>query len=145
MATRYLFYTNVILSWVRGNALGRFLDTTHRLPALAPGPDVSIVTVGELLAFGSKARWGLTKWNELARILALLTVHDVDSRFVDAYAEIDAASHAVGHKMGKNDLWLAATARVLGLTLLTTDKDFDHLNPTWVDVAWVDPGSKLAP
>lgn len=145
MAPRYLFDTNVILSWVRGNALGQFLDTTYHLSGPASGPDVSIVTVGELLAFGSKARWGLTKWNELARVLALLTVHDVDYQFVEAYGEIDAASHAAGYKMGKNDLWLAATARVLGLTLLTTDKDFDHLHPAWVAVEWIDPSSKLAP
>lgn len=29
--------------------------------------------------------------------------------------------------MGKNDLWIAATAYVTGATLLTTDADFDHL------------------
>lgn len=29
--------------------------------------------------------------------------------------------------MGKNDLWIAATASVLNLELLTTDSDFDHL------------------
>jgi tRNA(fMet)-specific endonuclease VapC len=32
--------------------------------------------------------------------------------------------------MGKNDLWIAATAKVLGGVLLTTDGDFDHLNPS---------------
>jgi tRNA(fMet)-specific endonuclease VapC len=74
-----------------------------------------------------------------------LTVHDIDDRVVVAYGEIDTASHSFGHKMGKNDLWIAATARVLGLTLLTTDKDFDHLHPTWVDREWVDPTSKLPP
>lgn len=30
--------------------------------------------------------------------------------------------------MGKNDLWIAATASALDLTLLTTDRDFDHLH-----------------
>jgi len=29
--------------------------------------------------------------------------------------------------MGKNDLWIAATAHVVDATILTTDKDFDHL------------------
>lgn len=28
--------------------------------------------------------------------------------------------------MGKNDLWIAATASVANVTLLTTDKDFNN-------------------
>lgn len=31
--------------------------------------------------------------------------------------------------MGKNDLWIAATALYLDLPLHTTDNDFDHLPP----------------
>ena len=31
--------------------------------------------------------------------------------------------------MGKNDVWIAATAKVSGTTLLTTDGDFNHLCP----------------
>jgi tRNA(fMet)-specific endonuclease VapC len=36
--------------------------------------------------------------------------------------------------MGKNDIWIAATARVLGATLLTTDKDFNHLLPNLLNL-----------
>src|SRR5437868_865916 len=116
---RYLLDTNVVIALVRGNDLGRYLDTTYGLSAMSPGPDVSIVTIGELVAFAGKARWGPARWADLTRVVATLTAHDVDDRFILAYGEIDTASHAVGHKMGKNDLWIAATARVLGLTLLT--------------------------
>ena len=31
-------------------------------------------------------------------------------------------------KMGKNDLWIAATTAVFNATLLSTDNDFSHLN-----------------
>lgn len=31
-------------------------------------------------------------------------------------------------KMGKNDLWIAATAAVHNATLIFTDADFDHLD-----------------
>jgi predicted nucleic acid-binding protein len=37
-------------------------------------------------------------------------------------------------KMGKNDLWIAATAYSINGTLMTTDGDFDHLNGTLLDV-----------
>ena len=40
--------------------------------------------------------------------------------------------------MGKNDLWIAAAASVYDLTLITTDKDFDHLNGVFLDVIYVD-------
>ena len=30
--------------------------------------------------------------------------------------------------MGKNDLWIAAVAKVLAIPLITTDGDFDHLD-----------------
>lgn len=36
--------------------------------------------------------------------------------------------------MGKNDLWIAATAHVLGAKLLTTDADFNHLNEVFLDL-----------
>jgi len=41
--------------------------------------------------------------------------------------------------MGKNDLWIAATAAVTGATLLTTDRDFDKLAPRFLAREWIDP------
>ncbi|WP_224751124.1 PIN domain-containing protein [Mucilaginibacter pankratovii] len=41
--------------------------------------------------------------------------------------------------MGKNDLWIASTAALLGLTLVTTDNDFDHLNNVFFDVRKIKP------
>ena len=34
--------------------------------------------------------------------------------------------------MGKNDLWIAAVASVTRFRLLTTDADFDHLDPLFL-------------
>lgn len=36
--------------------------------------------------------------------------------------------------MGKNDLWIAATARLADGILLTTDRDFDHLGSSGIKV-----------
>jgi tRNA(fMet)-specific endonuclease VapC len=36
--------------------------------------------------------------------------------------------------MGKNDVWLAATAHVGNFTFVTTDHDFDHLNEVYIDL-----------
>ncbi len=41
--------------------------------------------------------------------------------------------------MGKNDLWIAATASVLNLELLTTDSDFDHLDGEFIKLRKILP------
>ena len=40
--------------------------------------------------------------------------------------------------MGKNDLWIAATSSVYDLVLLTTDKDFNHLDGAYLDLEYID-------
>jgi len=39
--------------------------------------------------------------------------------------------------MGKNDLWIAPTASVLDMDLLTSDKDFEHLDGAYIRLAKV--------
>lgn len=64
---------------------------------------------------------------------------------IEAYAEIDNYSqgkstthtYPIGfsaRNMGKNDLWIAATAKVTNSTILTNDNDFDHLNDVLITV-----------
>jgi len=40
--------------------------------------------------------------------------------------------------MGKNDLWIAATASVLSAALLTTDNDFSHLQGYFLQMEKID-------
>ena len=47
--------------------------------------------------------------------------------------------------MGKNDLWIAATAVAYGATLLTTDSDFDRLVPFTLDRILIAPASARNP
>ncbi|TVR37243.1 MAG: PIN domain-containing protein [Balneolaceae bacterium] len=37
-------------------------------------------------------------------------------------------------KVGKNDLWIAATAHITNSKLVTTDDDFDHLDGVFVEL-----------
>ena len=37
-------------------------------------------------------------------------------------------------KMGKNDIWIAATSRIINSKLITTDNDFDYLVKVFIDV-----------
>ncbi len=46
--------------------------------------------------------------------------------------------------MGKNDLWIASTALVANLPLLTTDKDFLFLRNRPLQVFWIDSDERSA-
>lgn len=152
LAGGYLLDTNILVHLVRNNELGRYADVTYGLSAGTTPFLLSVVTVGELFSLAIKFGWGPAKVKHLEELITSFTWVDIsDRQILAAYGEIDAWSLANGRKMGKNDAWIAATARVTNTTVLTTDADFDHLHDphparSWrVDREWVDPTSKLTP
>lgn len=40
--------------------------------------------------------------------------------------------------MGKNDIWIASTASALKVPLITTDKDFKHLDGKFIELILID-------
>lgn len=78
-------------------------------------------------------------------MMAGLPAADISHHSVhDAYAALDVASMNLGVRMGKNDLWIAATTIVVGGVLLTTDADFDHLSPAHIQVERIPEGQLVA-
>lgn len=147
MSGLYLLDTNIVLALVRGKALGAHIDATFGLNTGKRRPAISVVTHGEVRVLASRNEWGETKLAALQVALDALVTVDINvTEVIDAYVEIDVYSqqHPVGSRnMGKNDLWIAACAKAMGATLLTTDKDFDHLNPTLLAVEYIDPSAAL--
>jgi tRNA(fMet)-specific endonuclease VapC len=139
----YLLDTNLLVALVRNNDLGKYLDKTYNLTSGVFAFHISVIVLGETTALALKLGWNAAKQSLLNTILGLFTPLDIfDSNVIQSYAEIDAGSEAVGIKMGKNDIWIAATAKRNDLTLLTTDKDFDHLHSKHIELTWVDPASR---
>jgi len=110
---------------------------------------ISVVTKAELESFIAQNSWGKPKIEKLNKILDEITYVDIscaDLILIDSYTEIDAFSKrktkdksgnllkGSAKKMGKNDLWIAATAYSLDIPLMTTDSDFDHLNETLMNI-----------
>jgi len=127
--------TNILLHLLRGKKAAGFIEREYRISGRSPSAIISVVTKGELKALGYKFNWGPTQHERLDAMLAGLPTADISHSAVwNAYAKIDLFSNAHGVKMGKNDLWIAATTLVVGGVLLTTDADFDHLAPTGVKV-----------
>lgn len=100
---------------------------------------ISIVSQGEIESIALQNGYGEKKLSALKKLLTEFLVVPVnDKEIVDRYAEIDAYSQGklagkplpngmTSRNMGKNDIWIAATASLTNTTLLTTDGDFDHL------------------
>lgn len=145
----YLLDTNVLVALIRAGRLGSYIDKEFHLRQARFRPLVSVVSVGEIYSLARQFDWGHKKIAEITKILDNLVVEDINApEILAAYGEIDHASRKHGHPMGKNDVWIAATAKVTVATLLTTDRDFDHLsatNPLYkpgvpaISLIWIDP------
>jgi predicted nucleic acid-binding protein len=105
-----------------------------------PRPAISVVTEGELRSLAIQWKWGKRKKNQMRFLLQFFLRVPVDKEQVfRAYEAMDSFSESIGRTMGKNDLWIAAAAHSIGATLITTDTDFDHLQPGFIQVDWIDP------
>ncbi len=106
---------------------------------------ISIVNVGELRSLAGQNGWGAKRMVDLETLLEKMVIISVDSDFlISRYVEIDVYSQGKNPKlmlpgpnksarnMGKNDLWIAATASLFNLRLVTTDGDFEHLDPHFI-------------
>lgn len=143
---RVLFDTCMCLAYLQGKDLYQDSLTKHNLSDESTVVLISVVTKAELLSLGLKNGWGAHKLQKLQSFLHKLVIIDIqsdDKNLLNVYAEIDAFSQGRlqdnplpggAKNMGKNDLWIAATAFVTKAALLTKDNDFDHLNGKFLTV-----------
>lgn len=135
-----IFDSNILLHYVRRNPLAEVVEARYALTTADPAPIISIVTEGEMRALALQFAWGAQRRQFMETLLAYFIIIPLPfSGVVAAYAEIDDYSRRNGVTMGKNDIWIAATASVTGARLLTTDKDFDHLDGVYLERDWIDP------
>jgi predicted nucleic acid-binding protein len=142
----YLLDTNLTLDFIRNNALSTKLATSFDWFSSENTTVISIATEGEMYAIARKNDWGKRRIENLTKNLSNFLIIPIDSEdIVQAYAEIDAYSQGklenkplpkgmTARNMGKNDLWIAATAYAIGAKFFTTDKDFTHLQDTYLDI-----------
>lgn len=138
----YLLDTNIVLLWTRENSpVADTLDRQFRLRDSPFRPAISEVTVAELLAFAEK--WGEKRRQLLKGIIDELLVlpisrTEIHQQWAKLYSHAKASGLAIQHD--HNDVWIAATANVAGLRLISSDAAaFVPLRGTgWVDVDVVD-------
>lgn len=141
--------TCVILHILRANPFGlRCLQIIEEF-----GEDVSIiisvVTKAELESLKIQQLWGANRIKQLNTFLEAAICIDINSSdtvLLESYSKIDAYSKRKGtdkngdllagsaRVMGKNDLWIAATASSLNIPLMTADGDFNHLKNSFIQI-----------
>lgn len=143
---RYLLDTGILVHYARQSPLYQLIETNEGLSKPDCIPMISVVTQAEIFSFAIQKIWGAKKIEHIQNLLTKIIIIDInsgDTSLIKAYAEIDTYSKGklTGNpisssaiKMGKNDLWIASTAKVANATLLTIDGDFDHLNNTYIKV-----------
>lgn len=142
----YILDTNILINLVRKSALASFVMREYGIFEESNATLTSIASYGELLSFAIKNNWGTAKKNTLKEIIQEIAPIPIDDEdLVESYAVLDAFSVGKHHelslpsglsarRMGKNDLWIAATAFVFEASLITTDNDFDHLHGVFLNI-----------
>ena len=104
----------------------------------------------EPLSFSFRRAWGRGKKAVLSGFIRKLKqIREVSDEMMEAYVEIDAytlCQHPTlkkpqgetAHRMGKNDLWIAATTYVHADRIVTTDQDFIQLDGVFFPVDYID-------
>lgn len=144
MSQSYVLDTSALLCLLRGKEIAERIDQTFGLRAAPYLHTLSIVTHAEIWVLIERNGWGEEKQAAVEKALGEFVTVDVSgSSIISAYRRVESTS--IGINMGKNDIWIAATAMITGLPLITTDKDFNHLNGELLQVYFVDPRSAVSP
>lgn len=140
----YLFDTNIILTYGRSADIANQIEKEKRFFDGSNNIAVSVVTLGEIDSLTKQFNYGDKRKNILKKILEDVFVIDINiQQIIERYGEIDAYSQGKlstkksmfsSRNMGKNDLWIAATASVYDMELITADKDFNHLQGEYLNL-----------
>jgi tRNA(fMet)-specific endonuclease VapC len=130
MRRRYMLDTDICIYLAKN----QHPQVTARFERLKPEqPVMSAITYGEL-------QYGANKSIERLRTLSLLTeliqhipVESVTSSAAQVYGEIRATLEKQGRVIGNNDIWIAAHAIALDVTL-ATNNDREFLRVTGLSV-----------
>ena len=142
----YLWDTNILVHRLRKS--NTYAQLEENLNFFSPGNQVllSIISIAEIYSLAYQRQWGPLKLSQLTALISgFRPVPIARQSILDAYVQLDVYSQGkdpllplpsgmTARNMGKNDLWIAATAVSLSADLVTLDHDFAHLNGTWLTV-----------
>lgn len=142
----FVLDTNILLGYFREEPT--ILKKLEEIDLFSDGNFVfiSIVSSAELMSLAKQRHWSEVNFQKMLDLLDDFLVVPIDSKQILAiYSDIDAYSQgklkdkplSIGtsaRNMEKNDIWIAATAKLTDSTLITMDKDFQHLEGEFISV-----------
>lgn len=144
---KYLLDTNIVLIYLRDQHTKKDIEDQFAPFDTKNIPIVSVVSLGEIESIALRNKWGEKRLVALEKFFSKCVIADINSKdVIQRYGEIDAFSQGklenkplnnTARNMGKNDLWIAATASVTNSKLLTSDKDFSHLDQSYLDLVLI--------
>lgn len=122
----YLLDTNAVSALIR-----RVPSVLRRFDLYRHGPRcvISTITLGELLYGIERLPAGKKRdllAREVADCLAEITCVSIPEPAGRHYSRLRVEAESRGMVMGENDLWIAATAIAMDVTLVAADDDFSH-------------------
>jgi tRNA(fMet)-specific endonuclease VapC len=125
MSLRYLLDTNICIYIAKQ----RPPAVAERFTQLAAGSvGMSLVTFGELCYGAEKSVRRDEALATLVRLTELIPVVEPDAAVGEAYGALRASLERAGTPIGNNDLWIAAHALGLGVTLVSNNtREFERV------------------
>ena len=122
---RYMLDTDICIYIIKQKPISVF----QKFEALSVGSvAMSLVTYGELQFGALRSNHAKKALDILDELAAYIPVSAMPIDTAKEYADIRANLTARGMLIGNNDLWIAAHARILGLTLVTNNfKEFTRV------------------
>jgi tRNA(fMet)-specific endonuclease VapC len=119
MKRRYMLDTDICIYLAKN----RYPQVTARFERLKPEqPVISVITYGELQHGAYKRSDRSRTLSQLAELIQYLPVENLTSSAAQAYGEIRAALEKQGRLIGHNEIWIAAHAMALDVTLATNNE-----------------------
>ena len=113
--------TNVIIRIIKGdNAVA---EQARKLKSI----HTSAVVIGELLFGSEKSQQKQSNRDKYIQFCLSYPILDVTKIVASEYGRIKCELQAHGNIMPENDMWIAATALVNDMTVVTQDRHFEHI------------------
>lgn len=145
---RFILDTNIFLAYLKENKVRQFIENNFQPFSIENIPIVSVITLGEVESLALRNNWGRNRIQAVNKLFEKCVVTKINTKdVIKTYGEIGAYSQGKlsssptnmsSRNMGKNDLWIASTAAVLNAKLISTDKDFAHLNGVYLDLIHIE-------
>ena len=125
MSLRYMLDTNICIYIAKQ----RPPEVARRFARLAAGTvGMSLITYGELRYGAEKSVRGAEALATLDQLVELIPVLELSAGVGETYGKLRAHLERLGTPIGNNDLWIAAHALALGVTLVSNNtREFERV------------------